>query len=78
MQYIIIETDYLTRWEEAMPVMDCIVATEANFIFKNIVTRFGCPRILMSDHGNHFINRIVKALTKESEVQHHKSTPYHP
>ena len=32
----------------------------------------------MSDHGSHFINRTVKALTEESQVQHHKSTPYHP
>ena len=67
-QYIIIEIDYLTRWEEAMTVMDCTIATEAKFIFENILTRFGCPRILMSDHGSHFINRTMKALIKESQV----------
>ena len=65
-RYVIIEINYLTRWEEAMTVMDFTVVTEAKFIFENTVTRFGCPRILMSDHGSHFINRTVKALTKDS------------
>ena len=54
--YIITATDYLTRWEEAVRVVDYTATTAAKFIFKNIVRRFVCPRILMSDQGNHFIN----------------------
>ena len=61
-------TDYLTRWVEATLVMDCTTGTLAKFIFENIVTRFGCPRILMNDQGSHFINLTVKALTEELQV----------
>jgi transposase InsO family protein len=50
----------------------------ACFIFDDIITRFGCPKILMSDQGTHFINKIVEALTEEFAVHHQKSTPYHP
>ena len=48
-RYIITATDYLTLWVEAQLVKDCRAATAAKFIFDNILSRFGCPRILMSD-----------------------------
>jgi transposase InsO family protein len=43
-----------------------------------VITKFGYPRILMSNQGNHFINGTIKAMTEEFEVYHQKSTPYHP
>jgi transposase InsO family protein len=42
------------------------------------MTRFGCPRILTSDEGTHFINSTIKAMNEEYEFYHQKSTPYHP
>jgi transposase InsO family protein len=43
-----------------------------------VISRFGCPIILMSDQGTHFINNTIRAMTEEFEVYHQKSTPYHP
>jgi transposase InsO family protein len=77
-RYIITATEYLTRWAEARAIKDCSATTVVHFIFDDIITRFGCPKILMSDQGTHFINKTVEALTKEFVVHHHKSTPYHP
>ena len=48
-RYIIIAIDYLTRWDEAKPVKNYSTTTTMKFIFENILTRFGCPRVLMSD-----------------------------
>ena len=63
---------------KATPVVYCTVVTIVRFIFENIVTQFGYPQILMSDQGSHFINRTMRALTEELQVQHKRSTPYHP
>ena len=32
----------------------------------------------MGGQGSHFSNHIVKALTEQIQIQHKKSTPYHP
>jgi transposase InsO family protein len=77
-RYIITAIEYLTRWAEAREVKDCNATTAMRFIFEDIITRFGCPKILMSDQGTHFINKIVEALTEEFSFHHQKSTPYHP
>jgi transposase InsO family protein len=77
-RYIITDTEYLTRWVEARAIKDCSAAIVAQFIFEDIITRFGCPKILMSDQGTHFINKTIEALTREFEVHHQKSTLYHP
>jgi hypothetical protein len=77
-RYIITTTKYLTRWSEAREIKDCSATTVACFIFDDIITRFGCPKILMSDQGTHSINKIVEALTEEFAVHYQKRTPYHP
>jgi transposase InsO family protein len=77
-RYIITTTECLTRWVEARAVKDCSATTAAHFIFDDIITRFVCPKALMSDQGTHFINKIVEVLTKEFAIHHHKSTPNHP
>jgi len=75
--YIITLIEYLTRWVEAQPVKDCTTATAVKFLFENLLTRFGCPKILMSDCGTHFINETISMLIEEFQIYHQQSTPYH-
>jgi hypothetical protein len=77
-RYIITMIEYLTRWAEARAVKEYSATTVAYFIFDDIITIFGCPKILMSDQGTHFINKIVKALTEEFAFHHQRSRSYHP
>jgi hypothetical protein len=77
-RYIITTTEYLTRWVEATLVKECIIETIAHFLFEQFITRFGCPRVLMSDQGMYFINNTINVMNEEFDVHHQKSTPYHP
>jgi transposase InsO family protein len=67
----------LTRWAKVREVKDCSETTVVRFIFDHIITRFGCPNILLSDQGTYFINKTIEALTEEFVVHHQKSMPYH-
>jgi hypothetical protein len=69
-RYIITAMEYLTRWVEAAPVKDCSTEKKTHFLFEQVITRFGCPRVLMSDQGTHFINNTINAVTEEFEVHH--------
>ena len=38
-------TNYLTKWAKAVPVKDRTDATATKFLFENVVTRFGFPKM---------------------------------
>jgi transposase InsO family protein len=49
-----------------------------HFLFEQVITRFGYPRILMSDQGTHFINNTIRAMNKKFGFYHQMIAPYHP
>ena len=71
-------TDYVTQCAEAQVMKDCTADTTPHFIFEHILTRSGCPKILMNEKGMHFVNETIEALTEEFWIHHTKITPYHP
>src|SRR6266540_2014431 len=70
--------DYFSRWPEARPLKAVNAETVAMFIYEEIICRFGAPRILQSDRGTHFVNEVIRKLTKRFRVRHSLSSPYHP
>src|SRR6201988_4389592 len=51
-RYIIVATDYLTRWPEAHAVPDAGANTLAQFIFEEIICRHRMPKIILSEGRN--------------------------
>ena len=61
-QYILFAIDYVSRWVEAIPTHANSSKVMINFVQKNIFTRFGAPRALISDGGFHFKNRWLELV----------------
>ena len=78
MRYLILATKYLTKWAEAKAIKKADAKTTAIFLFENIVTRYGCPKVVVSDQGSHFINDVITEFIDIFSIKHRKSTPYHP
>ncbi|XP_013688873.1 uncharacterized protein K02A2.6-like [Brassica napus] len=77
-EYILVAVDYVSKWVEAIvsPTNDARMVTK---MFKTIIfPKFGVPRVVISDGGSHFINKIYAGLLKKNGVQHKVATPYHP
>ena len=73
-----VATEYLTEWVEAKVVKTNIAAHMATFMYENIISRFGCPKILVSDRRTHFLNSLIQEITDRFQIDHRKITPYHP
>jgi hypothetical protein len=70
--------DYFTKWVEAMPTFNNIVDTTTCFFFNHVISRFGVPLQLVSDHGKHLENKIFVELSSRLGFSHEFASPYCP
>jgi transposase InsO family protein len=70
--------DYFTKWVEALPTKHADVATLLKMIKDILLPRFGVPKILITDGGSHFIQRIFGRVLCKYKVTHRIASPYHP
>ena len=78
MAYIVVATEYVTKWTEAKAVKTNTAAHASTFMYENIISRFGCLKILVSDRGTHFLNSSIQEMTYKLKIDHKKTTPDHP
>ena len=77
-RYILVATEYYTKWVEAKSLRDNTAASTTKFLYEHIWCRFGCPIELISDQGGHFLSAVIDGLTHHYVLVHKKSTPYYP
>ncbi|KAL4363997.1 hypothetical protein GQ457_04G020360 [Hibiscus cannabinus] len=76
--YILLAVDYVSKWVEAIATPKNDAKTIMKFLHKNIFTRFGVPRALISDEGSHFDNKLTAKALQRYGVRHRIATAYHP
>ena len=59
-RYLLVDTDYFTKWVEAEPLANIRDVDAKKFIWKNIVTRFGVPHTLISNNGLQFDSKAFR------------------
>ena len=77
-KYILVCTDYVTKWVEAKALPSATENSVVQFLFEDIFTRFGVPREIVTDQGSQFTSKLMEKLMEEYKIKHRKSTPYHP
>ncbi|XP_050280380.1 uncharacterized protein LOC126721382 [Quercus robur] len=78
MKFLVVGIDYFTKWVEAEPLAKITQQNVKNFVWKNIVCRFGVPRVLVSDNGRQFDNTPFREFCEQLGMKNHYSSPSHP
>jgi hypothetical protein len=52
--------------------------TASFFVFNQIIARFGILSDIVTDHGNHFQNKMMKEIALKLGFKHGHSSPYYP
>jgi Integrase zinc binding domain/Integrase core domain len=76
--YLVVATEYLTKWPEARAIPDAKASSVISFFYEDIICRHGCPKVLLTDRGTHFVNEMLNSLCDSFGVKHRLSTAYHP
>jgi len=76
-KYILVATEYVTKWAEVKAVAQKSAQTVHKFLMK-LVFRFGAFDVLLHDQGREFNNNDVKQLCEQLQISVAMTSAYHP
>ena len=76
--WILVATEYFTKWVEAVPPCKVTGGAVTNFIKENIIVRFRVPHRIISDNVTPFVKSEVRKILEFYQVKHHRASPYYP
>ena len=74
-KYLLVTTDYFTKWIEAEPLAKIRDVDVKNFIWRNTITRFGILRAIVADNGTQFDSKLIKNFCAKFKIKNYFSTP---
>ena len=66
------------KWVEVEALTTITEAKIQNFVWKNIVCRFGIPRTIILDNGRQFDSQGFRLFCSNLGIKNHFSSPRHP
>ena len=77
-KYLLVILDHYSSWPEVIPAKDQSARTIIDSFSKEILSRYGKPRIVINDNGQGFGSNAWSNFLQEQQVSLHKTTPVHP
>ena len=77
-KYIVVISDYFTKWTEAFPMPNMEARTVAKILVEEVVARFGIPYTIHSDQGTQYESKLFSEMCNLLEIDKTRTTPYHP
>ena len=51
LKFLVVGIDYFTKWVEVEPVATIMEKSICTFVWRNIIYKYGIPKVLVSDNG---------------------------
>ena len=77
-KYLLVGTDYFTKWVEAKPLANIRDVDKKRFVWKSNVTRFRVPHVLISDNGLQFDSKMFRKYYGELGIINRYYTHAYP
>ena len=75
--FLVVGIDYFTKWVESEALAIITEKNVQNFVWKNIICRYGIPKVLVSDNGKQFDNDAFRDFCSQLGIKNHYSLPAH-
>ena len=76
-KFLVVGIYYFTKWVEGEPLATITEKSIRTFVWRNIICRYGIPRVLVSDNGKQFDNSAFRDFCSELGIKNHYSSPAH-
>ncbi|KAM1379557.1 hypothetical protein ACFX2I_021421 [Malus domestica] len=77
-RYAIVAVDNFTKWAEVEPLATIAEAKIENFVWKNILCRFGITNTIVTDNGRQFDNNKFMMFCSKFNINLCFASPAHP
>ena len=78
LKFLVVGIDYFIKWVEAEALATITEKNIQNFVWRNIICRYGIPRVLISDNGRQFDNGAFRDFCSELGIKNHYLSLAHP
>ena len=77
LKFLVVDIDYFTKWVEAKTLATITERNIRSFVWRNIICRYGIPRVLVFDNGKQFDNSAFRDFCLKLGIKNHYSSPAH-
>ena len=77
-KHILVVVDSYSKWMEAHPLRSQEATEVAAVLYREVITRYGAPRTLISDRGQTFMSKLTAAMCELFQITRHYVSAYHP
>ncbi|XP_022032183.1 uncharacterized protein K02A2.6-like [Helianthus annuus] len=67
-KFLLVAIDYFTKWPEVKPLAKIMGKQVIDFVWENIICRYGLPGVLVTDNGKQFAEKPFSTWCKEFRI----------